>query len=157
MTTECLNPQVSNVVKSDKGAQFVWREVPGVYEYEANADGAVRRSNGWTMSCMLHPVEGVLVPVRFEGGMYWVPRRFFVAAAHLEKPDRVLTDNRRGGLALRYIPAHRNGDVVDDRALNLYWRELPEPVDFEFLMREAKWATRPVGVSPATSAKWPGE
>ena len=153
----CANLQVNNPVESNRENQFIWREVPGLYEYEANSDGTVRRSNGWTISCMLHPVEGVLVPVRFEGQTFAVPRRYFVAAAHLEKPDRVLTENRRGGLALRYVPVHRGGDVVDDRALNLYWRELPEPVDFEFLMREAKWATRPVGVSPATSAKWRGE
>ncbi len=120
--------------------------------YEAHPpDGAVRRADEWKLSCILHPAEGVLVPVHFEGNTYGVPRRYMVASAHLAKPRQVFM--RQGGRALvwRYDVARKNGDVTDDRAVNLYWHELPEPVSYASLMREAKWARRPWGgVSPAT-------
>jgi hypothetical protein len=150
-------PQVANTVKSLIEGEILWLPVPGVWGYEAHPDGCIRRADDWKLSCILHPVEGVLVPVQFEGHTYGIPRRYMVAAAHLDKPGRVLAENRRGGLAWLYDVAHRNGQVLDDRAQNLYWRELPEPIDFEYLMREARWATRPAGVSPASSPKWRGE
>ncbi|XCI63425.1 hypothetical protein MPNTM1_04600 [Mycolicibacterium parafortuitum] len=89
------------------------------------------------------------MPVNWEGDTYGIPRRYLVAAAHLEKPRQVFSRNRRE-LVWRYDVARKNGDVLDDRAVNLYWRELPEPVNYESLMREARWARRPLGVSPAT-------
>ncbi len=144
------SPQVANKVSSLVEDEFLWRPVRGVWGYEAHPDGCVRRADEWKLSCILHPVEGVLVPVRWEGATYGVPRRYMVAAAHLEKPRQVLMRQGRA-LVWRYDVARKNGDVADDRAANLYWHELPEPVSFESLMRAAKWARRPWRVSPATT------
>lgn len=144
-------PQVANNVDlryTDKTAS--WRSVPGVNGFIAHPDGCVRRADDWRMTGAIHPVEGFVVPIAFEGQTVYVPARYLVAAAHLPKPGRVLVDNGRGGLAFVYDVARRNGQVLDDRAQNLYWHELPEPIDFEFLMREARWARRPQGVSPAS-------
>lgn len=144
--------QFANDVDLIVDDEFLWRPVPNVWGYEAHPpDGAVRRADEWKLSCILHPAEGVLVPVHFEGNTYGVPRRYMVASAHLAKPRQVFM--RQGGRALvwRYDVARKNGDVTDDRAVNLYWHELPEPVSYASLMREAKWARRPWGgVSPAT-------
>ncbi|GAA2807112.1 hypothetical protein [Mycolicibacterium pallens] len=141
--------QFANDVDLIVDDEFLWRPVPNVWGYEAHPDGAVRRADEWKLSCILHPAEGVLVPVHFEGNTYGVPRRYMVASAHLAKPRQVFMRQGRA-LVWRYDVARKNGDVTDDRAVNLYWHELPEPVSYASLMREAKWARRPWGVSPAT-------
>ncbi len=157
MDTNHAFPQVTNAVDLIVESEYLWRPVPGVWNYEAHPDGATRRADQWKLSCILHPVEGVLVPVHWEGDTYGIPRRYMVAAALLDKPRQVFMRQGRA-LVWRYDVARKNGDVADDRAVNLYWHELPEPVSFESLMREAKWARRPQGVSPATTpyGKWRG-
>jgi hypothetical protein len=80
-------------------------------------------------------VEGFIVPVKFDSKVVYIPARYLVAAAYLEKPARVLVESR-SGLAWRYDVARRNGVLTDDSAQNLYWHELPEPRDLDWLMRQ---------------------
>jgi hypothetical protein len=126
-------PQVTEMVRLED-TDYCWRTVPGVWGFEAHPDGRVQHE--WKTTGTLHPVEGFVVPVSFEGAQVLIPARYLVAAAHLEKPGQVLIENGRGGLAWLYDVARRNGDWRDDSAQNLYWHELPEPVDFDWLMRQ---------------------
>jgi hypothetical protein len=129
-------PQVTDKLELEIEEQFNWRAVPGLWAFEAHPDGAIRHAEGWRITGALHPTEGFVVPVSFEGDSFYVPARYLVAAAYLDKPGRVLTDNRRGGLAWLFDVKRRNGSVLDDSARNLYWHELPEPLDFDWLMRQ---------------------
>lgn len=155
VTTKYVNPQVNNRIELGVDTKFQWRPVPHIYNYEANCDdGTVRRANDWKIACTLDPVAGeVLVPVCFEGDTYWLARRYFVALAHLDRPRQILTSD----FAFLFDVARCNDDRLDDSAQNLYWQALERPVYIADLMREAKWARRPLGVSPATSPRWRGE
>ena len=155
-TIQDTKPQENNGVEL-RYSQVSWQSVPGLWGFEAHPDGAVRHAEGWRITGALDPTEGFVVPVSFGNDSFYVPARYLVAAAYLDKPGQVLTNNRRGGLAWLFDVKRRNGSVLDDSAQNLYWHELPEPLDFDWLMREARWARKPLGVSPATSPKWRGE
>jgi hypothetical protein len=149
-----VNSQLSNSIELSTESAYKWHPVPGLKHFEAHPDGIAR--NKWHTTCFIDPRDGPLVRIPFENRKIAIPMRYLVAATFLDKPRQVLTENRRGGLAWLYDVAHRNGNVMDPRAENLYWRELPEPVDLEWLMKQPP-DRLPRGVSPASSPKWQGE
>jgi hypothetical protein len=152
-TTECTKALVgeSGILKIESKE---WRWVPGADPaVAAHSDGTIRPAFGQA-TIVHHPQFGLYTPLA--GSL--APVHLLVAAAWLPYPDHLSAFEL--GTFMHRLVVHKDGVNYHNEAGNLDWSDSPggcEPEFYEWLMREARWARKPVGVSPATDPKWRGE